>query len=159
MRIRNLAAMGLLAGIAALAGGVGAATFTVTTTADTPGGVCDVASCTLREAIAAANTNPGADDIDLPAGNYVLAPRTKSCAAVAAGFRCGRRRAGAISCAGGQEPSSARTIANGCCKRGGRWTAIGGASRSARWLHLRRLEARAIPLPAAAVKGETGGAR
>ena len=73
MRIRNLAAMGLLAGIAALAGGVGAATFTVTTTADTPGGVCDVASCTLREAIAAANTNPGADDIDLPAGNYVLA--------------------------------------------------------------------------------------
>ena len=73
MRIHNLAAIGLLAGIATLAGEVRAATFTVTTTADAPGGVCDAASCSLREAIVAANTNPGADDVDVPAGNYVLA--------------------------------------------------------------------------------------
>ena len=72
MRIRNLAATGLLAGIATLAGDVQAATFTVTTTADTPGGVCDEASCTLREAIFAANITPGADDVSVPAGRYLL---------------------------------------------------------------------------------------
>jgi CSLREA domain-containing protein len=72
MRTRDLAAMGLLVGIATLAGDVRAATFTVTTTADTPGGVCDGASCTLREAIFAANITPGADDVSVPAGNYML---------------------------------------------------------------------------------------
>jgi CSLREA domain-containing protein len=45
--------------------------FVVTKTADTNDGVCD-ADCSLREAIIAANANPGADVITLPAGNYVL---------------------------------------------------------------------------------------
>src|ERR1051325_9972957 len=48
-----------------------AATFTVTKTADTNDGVCD-ADCSLREAISAANANPGADTITLPAGTYTL---------------------------------------------------------------------------------------
>jgi len=40
-----------------------AATFTVNSTADTDDGVCNVANCTLREAINAANTAAGADKI------------------------------------------------------------------------------------------------
>ncbi|MBI4829436.1 MAG: right-handed parallel beta-helix repeat-containing protein [Nitrospinae bacterium] len=43
-----------------------AATFTVTKGADTNDGVC-AADCSLREAITAANTNPGADTITIPA--------------------------------------------------------------------------------------------
>jgi CSLREA domain-containing protein len=49
---------------------VAAATLTVNSTADTDDGVCSVANCTLREAIQAANINPGADtivfDLDTP---------------------------------------------------------------------------------------------
>ncbi len=48
-----------------------AATFTVTKIADTNDGTCD-ADCSLREAIIAANSNPGADDVTVPAGTYVL---------------------------------------------------------------------------------------
>ena len=48
-----------------------AATFTVTKTADTNDGICD-GDCSLREAIIAANANPGADTIILPAGIYTL---------------------------------------------------------------------------------------
>ncbi|WKZ35840.1 MAG: class F sortase [Anaerolineales bacterium] len=48
-----------------------AATFTVTKTADTNDGICDV-DCSLREAIAAANAAAGADIITLPAGTYTL---------------------------------------------------------------------------------------
>src|SRR3989344_5642152 len=48
-----------------------AATFTVTKTADTNDGVCDV-DCSLREAIGAANALAGADVITVPAGTYVL---------------------------------------------------------------------------------------
>ena len=48
-----------------------AATFVVTKTADTNDGTCD-ADCSLREAIIAANANPGADTITLPAGTYTL---------------------------------------------------------------------------------------
>lgn len=48
-----------------------ATTFVVTKTTDTNDGVCD-ADCSLREAIIAANNNPGADIITLPPGNYVL---------------------------------------------------------------------------------------
>ena len=44
-----------------------ATTFVVTKTADTNDGVCD-ADCSLREAINAANANPGPDVITLPAG-------------------------------------------------------------------------------------------
>jgi CSLREA domain-containing protein len=50
---------------------VGAATFTVTKTADTADGACD-ADCSLREAVIAANANPGADIIIVPAGTYTL---------------------------------------------------------------------------------------
>ena len=46
-------------------------TFQVTKTADTNDGTCDL-DCSLREAIDAANTNPGADDVPVPAGNYLL---------------------------------------------------------------------------------------
>jgi CSLREA domain-containing protein len=46
-----------------------AATFPVTKTADTHDGTCDP-DCSLREAIGAANTNPGADDVPVPAGTY-----------------------------------------------------------------------------------------
>lgn len=48
-----------------------AATFTVTKTADTNDGTCD-SDCSLREAIGAANSAGGADDITLPAGFYNL---------------------------------------------------------------------------------------
>ena len=48
-----------------------AATFNVTKTADTDDGMCD-GDCSLREAIAAANGNSQADQINLPAGTYTL---------------------------------------------------------------------------------------
>jgi len=48
-----------------------ATTFVVTKTTDTNDGVCD-ADCSLREAIIAANANPGADFIQVPAGTYTL---------------------------------------------------------------------------------------
>ncbi len=46
-------------------------TFTVTNTVDTADGICG-ADCSLREAISAANANPGADTIIVPAGTYTL---------------------------------------------------------------------------------------
>src|SRR5262249_37360898 len=46
-------------------------TFTVTKTADTNDGTCD-ADCSLREAIAAANPNPAAATVAIPAGTYTL---------------------------------------------------------------------------------------
>lgn len=48
-----------------------AATFNVTKTADTDDGTCD-GDCSLREAIAAANGNGQADQINVPAGTYTL---------------------------------------------------------------------------------------
>ena len=45
--------------------------FPVTKTADTSDGACD-ADCSLREAILAANAHPGADEVMLPAGTYML---------------------------------------------------------------------------------------
>ena len=48
-----------------------AAAFTVTKTADTNDGACDT-DCSLREAVIAANNNPGPDVITLPAGTYEL---------------------------------------------------------------------------------------
>lgn len=49
-----------------------AATFTVTKTADTNDGTCDVADCSLREAIIAANAAAGTDTVVVPAGTYTL---------------------------------------------------------------------------------------
>jgi CSLREA domain-containing protein len=46
-------------------------TFPVPKTDDTNDGTCDP-DCSLREAIDAANTNPGADDVPVPAGFYLL---------------------------------------------------------------------------------------
>jgi CSLREA domain-containing protein len=48
-----------------------AAIFLVTKTADTADGICD-ADCSIREAIIAANSNAGLDDVVLPASIYVL---------------------------------------------------------------------------------------
>jgi len=48
-----------------------ATTFPVTKTAD-ESGTCTPGNCSLREAIEAANTNPGADDVSVPAGTYLL---------------------------------------------------------------------------------------
>jgi CSLREA domain-containing protein len=48
-----------------------ATTFPVTKTEDTNDGTCDP-DCSLREAIGAANTNPGVDDVPVPAGTYLL---------------------------------------------------------------------------------------
>ncbi|HMF07668.1 MAG TPA: choice-of-anchor Q domain-containing protein, partial [Thermoanaerobaculia bacterium] len=56
----------------AAAARAGATTFVVTKTADTNDGVCNATNCSLRDAIIAANTNPGPDVITLPAGTYLL---------------------------------------------------------------------------------------
>lgn len=48
-----------------------AATFSVTTTADSNSGTCVPGSCTLRQAVVAANATPGST-IALPAGHYAL---------------------------------------------------------------------------------------
>ncbi len=56
-----------------LPAGASAATFNVTTDTDSSGGTCLPASCTLRQAVAAANSGGGGDTIDVPAGLYTLA--------------------------------------------------------------------------------------
>jgi CSLREA domain-containing protein len=70
MRLAPLAALFCLF-VLALAGPAAAQTFTVTTTTDDVG-TCDPGDCSLREALAAANANPGTDDVSVPAGHYVL---------------------------------------------------------------------------------------
>jgi CSLREA domain-containing protein len=59
-----------VAGSATTTGG-GAATYTVTKTADTNDGVCD-ADCSLREAISASNASAGGGTINIPAGTYTI---------------------------------------------------------------------------------------
>ncbi len=49
-----------------------AATFTVTKTADTNDGSCDVSDCSLREAIAAANAAGDPDIVSIPSGTYTI---------------------------------------------------------------------------------------
>ncbi|MCJ7708939.1 MAG: CSLREA domain-containing protein, partial [Anaerolineales bacterium] len=46
--------------------------YIVNTTADTNDGVCNVADCSLREAVRNANACPGWQTITLPAGAYTL---------------------------------------------------------------------------------------
>ncbi|MBZ5695507.1 MAG: DUF4215 domain-containing protein [Acidobacteriia bacterium] len=55
-----------------LATPAGAAQYTVTTTRDKNDGACTPADCSLREAISAANATPETDEINVPAGTYVL---------------------------------------------------------------------------------------
>jgi uncharacterized repeat protein (TIGR01451 family) len=62
--------LGLL--LLVLPGAAGAATLTVTRTDDPASATCVAASCTLRAAIALANTDGGDDTIVLPAGTYQL---------------------------------------------------------------------------------------
>jgi CSLREA domain-containing protein len=59
-------------GLTVMAGTAPAATFIVTTTADSNDGACTVALCSLRDAIIAANGSAGADIITRPAGTYTL---------------------------------------------------------------------------------------
>lgn len=61
----------ILLAAALLSASVNAATFTVTKTADTADSKCDQ-DCSLREAIIAANTLGGADQIILPEGTYKI---------------------------------------------------------------------------------------
>lgn len=71
----HLAGALLYAGVAAVAGFAlpsVADDFTVTTTSDRNNGACQGGDCSLREAIIAANLNPGADTITLPAGTFTL---------------------------------------------------------------------------------------
>jgi CSLREA domain-containing protein len=63
-RIQKLATVGLvLGGFLFSSAAAGAATFTVNSTNDPGVGACDAIECTMREAINAANANPGADTI------------------------------------------------------------------------------------------------
>ncbi len=68
----------LLVGLAVVLSGLGgaasanAATFTVTTTADSSDGACTASLCSLRDAVEAADSTGGSSTITLPAGNYKL---------------------------------------------------------------------------------------
>ncbi len=70
MRLATIAAV-LCAALFALAGTAAANTFNVTTTDDDIGS-CDPGDCSIREALAAAQANPGDDTVNIPAGHYVL---------------------------------------------------------------------------------------
>lgn len=56
----------------ALAAQAAPTTFLVTKFSDSIDGTCDSSDCSLREALIAANNNPGADTIIVPAGSYTL---------------------------------------------------------------------------------------
>jgi CSLREA domain-containing protein len=71
VKVATLAALLCAAFLLAFAGTAAANTFDVTTTADNTG-TCDPGDCSLREALAAAETNPGEDTVNVPAGHYVL---------------------------------------------------------------------------------------
>lgn len=62
-----------------------AATYTVTTTADSNDGSCTPARCSLRDAVIAANATPANDTIILPAGDYRLTIKGNSESASATG--------------------------------------------------------------------------
>jgi CSLREA domain-containing protein len=56
----------------AMTGPASAATFNVTKLTDTSDGTCDIADCSLREAVIAANADAAADTIVLGAGEHIL---------------------------------------------------------------------------------------
>jgi CSLREA domain-containing protein/uncharacterized repeat protein (TIGR01451 family) len=68
--------------LAALAGAgtANAASFTVTTTADSSDGACTASLCSLRDAIEAADSVGGSSTITLPAGSYKLTIETSGTA-------------------------------------------------------------------------------
>jgi hypothetical protein len=72
---RGLAGLIAAAALLLSATAAPAATFTATTTADSAVGdaSCTLGACTLRQALTAANANPGDDIVELPAGTYALA--------------------------------------------------------------------------------------
>jgi Bacterial Ig domain len=70
VKVATLAAL-LCAVFLALAGTASANVFNVTTTNDDVG-TCDPGDCSIREALAAAQANPGEDTVNIPAGHYVL---------------------------------------------------------------------------------------
>jgi CSLREA domain-containing protein len=86
--IRRVAAASILAvAMVGFAGGPGpheargAALFTVNSADDVDDGLCDATHCSLREAIAAANTSPGADAIAFdiaPGGLQTIAPNSSA---------------------------------------------------------------------------------
>jgi CSLREA domain-containing protein/uncharacterized repeat protein (TIGR01451 family) len=72
--IRRLRALLVVTAFLIVFGATGTAyatTFPVTKFADTADGTCD-SDCSLREAVIAANANPGADTINVPSGHYTL---------------------------------------------------------------------------------------
>jgi len=76
-RHSTMASMVVLSSLGLLTGTADAATYNVTGTADDGSGVVTggpdtFEATTLRAAVNAANTNPGADTIELPAGTYTL---------------------------------------------------------------------------------------
>src|SRR5437762_10108152 len=70
MRLAPIATLSCVVFLA-LAGPAAANTFNVTTTDDDIGS-CDPGDCSVREAMAAADANPGEDTVSIPAGHYVL---------------------------------------------------------------------------------------
>src|SRR5438128_593833 len=64
--------LGAAVGALASAGSAAATTFPVTRTDDPAVGTCTPVSCSLRQAVAAANANSGPDTVTLPPGTYTI---------------------------------------------------------------------------------------
>ena len=72
LRRRLLALAAVTLAALAGAGTANAASLTVTTTADSSDGACTASLCSLRDAVAAADSAGGSSTITLPAGSYRL---------------------------------------------------------------------------------------
>src|SRR5262249_4327629 len=92
LRLFTMTLVAVAAASLAGAQSAGAATITVTRFDDPAGGVCGM-TCSLRQAVALANSDVGPDTIELPAGTYTLDPAlgtlgiTKSMAIVGTGAK------------------------------------------------------------------------